>query len=331
MSTKSVNESKLTRREMLGTAAAIALSGVRVQAAEKRESLRGLFPIMATPYTNSKQVDYEDLAREVDFLNRCGVPGMAWPQLFGETFKLSPEERKRGMEVIAKAGKGKKAAIVLGVDGPNIKAALGYLEHAETHNPDALIALPPAEAKTLDEVMSYYRTLAKATKRVMFIQNADIGNGVKPPIEDMIKLAQEYPHCGYFKEEIAPAIERMKQLSSRRPPVKRVFAGGGGRNFMYVMRLGFDGVMAGNAYADAFVQVWDLFEAGQRSKAQEIYSKIALLLTCEGYLPGTRQYVMMKRGVFKTMVSRREEFSLPPEGIKEVEFHFEALKPYLKA
>jgi 4-hydroxy-tetrahydrodipicolinate synthase len=111
--------------------------------------MRGVFPIMATPYTADKAVDYEDLAREVEFLDRCGVPGMAWPQLFGETFKLTPQERKRGMEVITKAAKGRKPAIVLGVDGPTISGAMDYLQFAESLNPDALIALPPLGSEVL--------------------------------------------------------------------------------------------------------------------------------------------------------------------------------------
>ena len=72
--------------------------------------MRGVFIIMATPYTASDAVDYEDLAREVDFLDRCGVQGMVWPQLASEYSKLTREERLRGMEVIAKAAKGKKPA-----------------------------------------------------------------------------------------------------------------------------------------------------------------------------------------------------------------------------
>ncbi len=36
--------------------------------------------------------------------------------------------------------------------------------------------------------------------------------------------------------------------------------------------------------------------------------------------PGTRQYVMKKRGVFKTTVSRRKEFKPTPEAIAEIDF-----------
>jgi dihydrodipicolinate synthase/N-acetylneuraminate lyase len=96
------------------------------------------------------------------------------------------------------------------------------------------------------------------------------------------------------------------------------------------MRLGLDGCMAGNAYADLFVQVWDLYSSGQKTRSQELYSKLLLLLNCESYIPGTRQYIMKKRGVFKTMVSRLAEFSHSREATQEIDFHFEALKPYLR-
>ncbi len=320
-----------TRREILATFGAATLAGVgKASAADRQKEMRGVFPIMATPYTDSNVVDYEDLAREVEFLDRCGVPGMAWPQLFGETFKLTPQERKRGMEEIVKAAKGRKPAIVLGVDGPDLPAAMDYLRHAESLNPDALIALPPWEAKSSAELIPYYRALAGATGKPFFIQNAEVVKGVKLEIPVLVELAREFPHCGYFKEEVQPTIPRMQELSRRRPPVQRVFAGEGGRKLFYLMRLGLDGCMAGNAYADAFVQVWDLFHAGQARQAQEIYARILLMLDCESYLRGTRQYILKKRGVFKTMLSRREEFSLSGEAIREIDFHFEALKPHLK-
>ena len=69
--------------------------------------LRGIFPIMATPYTSSNQVDYEDLEKEVEFMTRCGANGMVWPQLASEYQYLSRAERRRGMQVLAKAIKGK--------------------------------------------------------------------------------------------------------------------------------------------------------------------------------------------------------------------------------
>src|SRR6266568_3907563 len=104
-----------TRRQLIAGLGLAAL-GSRLPAATRPDKpLRGVFIIMATPYTESSAVDDEDLAREVDFLDRCGVHGMVWPQLASEYSKLTREERMRGMETIGKAAKGKKPALVLGV------------------------------------------------------------------------------------------------------------------------------------------------------------------------------------------------------------------------
>ena len=55
------------------------------------------------------------------------------------------------------------------------------------------------------------------------------------------------------------------------------------------------------------------------------------MLNTEQQIPGTRRYVMKKRGVFKTMVSRRDKSTLGPEAIREIDFQLEGLRPYLKA
>ncbi len=321
----------ISRREMLAGAAGLG-AGLRLPAgAAERKRLRGIFIIMATPFTEGKEVDYEDLAREVEFLERCGVHGMVWPQLASEYYKLSKQERFRGMEVIARAARGKRPALVFGVQGPNVGAALEYLEHAEKLGPDALIAIPPTEAKTLEEFREYYVRLARATTRPLFIQTTGGAKGIEPTVEMLVELSREFPNLGYVKEEYAPVIGRMKQLAAHRPQVKAIFSGGGGRGMMYEMRLGMDGTMPGAPYADLYPQIWDAFQAGEHAKAREIFSKLLLMLNCDQQVPGTRQYIMKKRGVFKTWVSRVRDFEMTAEAMAEIEFHWEACKPYLRA
>src|SRR5437764_12137335 len=105
-----------TRRQFLNTIGAATLAA-RVSAAAAKP-MRGIFIILATPYTEAKAVDYEDLAREVDFMDRSGVHGMVWPQLASEYSNLTKDERMQGMRAIARAAKGKRPALVLGVQGP---------------------------------------------------------------------------------------------------------------------------------------------------------------------------------------------------------------------
>src|SRR3954453_5876681 len=144
----------LTRRAWLSSVAAVSLAN-----ASPGKSMRGIFVIMATPFTESGAVDYEDLEREVNFLVKCGVHGIVWPQLASEYSFLSQDERVRGMEVLAKASRGKAPALVLGVQGPTVETALKYVKKAEELEPDALIAIPPTEARSVEDFRRYYAAL----------------------------------------------------------------------------------------------------------------------------------------------------------------------------
>jgi dihydrodipicolinate synthase/N-acetylneuraminate lyase len=319
-----------TRRQLLSGLGAAALSPCFAAESPLDKPMRGIFIIMATPYTASKAIDYEDLAREVDFLDRCGVQGMVWPQLASEYTQLTKEERLRGMDVLAKAAKGKKPALVLGVQGANKAAALAYAEKAQSLAPDALIAIPPTEAKSLDDFRDYYRTLARATNRPLFIQTTGGAKGVLPEVDFLLELANEFPNCGYIKEEHEPVIERMKALSQHRPAVKAVFSGAAGKGMLYEMRLGFDGTMPGAPYSDIYAQIWSFYQGGKHDQARELFGRLMLIINTDQQIPGTRPYIMKKRGVFKTTVSRQRPVELSREAIAEIDFNFDALKPYLK-
>ena len=318
----------LSRRNLLALGCT-AVSGSFLRAAQK--PMRGVFIIMATPYTATKGVDFEDLAGEVAFLDKCGVHGMVWPQLASEYSQLTTEERMRGMDILAREAKSKRPALVLGVQGPDTKAALAYVRHAERLGPDALIAMPPGDAKTVDDIRDYYRALARAASRPLFIQTTGGPKGLTPPVSLLIELAREFPNCGYVKEEAQPVIARMQELAGARPEIKSIFSGAGGRGMMYESRLGFDGTMPGAPYADIHAQVWDLYQAGRREQARDLFSRLLLMLECEQQIPGTRQYLMQKRGVFKTTVSRQRGFDLDARAVAEIDFQFDALRPYLHA
>jgi 4-hydroxy-tetrahydrodipicolinate synthase len=322
-----------TRRGWLAAAGSAALFPRLAARATPDKPLRGAFIILSTPYKLSKAVDYEDLAGEVDFLDRCGVQGMVWPQLASECTLLTKEERLRGMDVLAKAAKGKSPALVLGVQGDDTEAMLEFAWHAEKLGPDAMIAIPPQKAKSLDDYREYYRALCKMTKRPVFIQTSGGAPGVEPTVEFIVDVAREFPNFGYIKEEHDPVIQRMKALDGRRPdPIKRVFGARYGAGWPYEMRLGFDGTITGGAmYADVYARLWNLHVQNKSEEKREVFSKLLLMLNLDQEIPGVRLYILKKRGVFKTTVSRRGEYTFTPEAIAEIEYNWEALKPFLVA
>jgi dihydrodipicolinate synthase/N-acetylneuraminate lyase len=334
-----------TRRDFLATMTAAAvmadLKGATAEAAGK--PLRGAFMILHTPFTAHGLVDWEDLGREVAFVDRAGCQGVVWPQGSSGVATLTRDERLRGMEVLAKAVQGKKVALVLGVQGRDIEEMLGYVERAEALAPDAVIAMPPTSASTLDEYRRYFRALAAAARRPVILQTSGGARNLVPPVEMIVELAREFPNCGYVKEESAPVVDRMREEVRQRPPMRGVFGASLGVGWLYEMRLGLDGVITGNAmYADVMARMWELHTRGQRDELRDAYSKFLLIRNLDEQVPGTSLHVMKKRGIFRTTVTRAgvpspgqaptiNQLALPPDAIQEIDYRFAALGPYLVA
>lgn len=325
-----------TRRDCLTLLASAALTKTGTLLAKGKKPLRGAFMILATPYTSTKAIDYEDLATEVEFLDRCEVQGMVWPQNASDLNYLTKDERMRGMEVIAKAAKGRKPALMLGVQAEDTPSMLEYARLAEKLEPDAVIAIPPTKAKSLDDYREYYTELCKLAKRPVFIQTAGGAPEVEPTVEFIVEMGRKFSNFGYIKEEyknVKTAIGRMKQLAKHRPGAIKIILGASrARGWTYEMRLGMDGTLTGGPmYADVYGHMWNLHLEGKREEVREVYSKLLLMTNLESLIPGLRSYMMKRRGVFKTTVSRRGDYTFSPEAVAEIEHNFAALKPYLKA
>jgi 4-hydroxy-tetrahydrodipicolinate synthase len=334
-----------TRREVLTALAggAIALRAASLEGANEAKRLRGAFMILNTPFTADGAVDWEDLAREALFVDRAGAQGIVWPQGSSLVTTLSRDERMRGMEVLAKAVQGRRTALVLGVQGKDTADMLEYAARAEALAPDAMIAMPPTSAASLDDYRAYFRALGGATTRPVIVQTSGGARSLVPPTEMIVELAREFPHLGYVKEESEPLVQRMQAELAHRDVMKGIFCANLGVPWLYSMRLGLDGVITGNGmYADLFAKIWEFHEQKRSEPLRDAYSKFLLMRNLNEQIPGADLYIMKKRGIFKT-TAVRERPGAPgakpkvtvrtysPIEIAEIEYRFAALKPYLNA
>jgi len=320
----------LTRRQALIALSSLPFLPARYLFAATENRMRGALMILSTPYTEAGEVDYEDLAKEVQFCARCGVQGLVWPQNSSEQRYLSQEERIRGFEVLAEANRGTGMVLVLGVQAEDTAGMLEYAAIAEGLEPDGMIAIPPTTAQSLSDIRDYYAALCEITERPIFVQTSG-GPDIELTIDFLVALAREFPQCGYIKEEYGRVHERMLALQEYQPdPIRSIFGATLGRGWLYEMRIGTDGVMTGGAmYADVYARMWQLYEQGDEAGLRDCYARLLLIQNLDNLIPGVRLYVMQKRGIFKTTRSRRGDYSFSPQQIAEIEYRFEALKPYL--
>jgi dihydrodipicolinate synthase/N-acetylneuraminate lyase len=258
--------------------------------------LRGLFPIAATPYTPDNKLDLDCLSAEVSFCNRGGVPGLIWPQIASGWSSLSSSERFAGAESMLAAGKGGKTAIVIGVQttGNDLPGAIAFAKHAEKNGADGICSLPP-EGNS-GAILEYYKAIGSATNLPLFVQT--IGD---MPVDAVVEMYKAIPTMKVVKDEAGDPLARVTELRAKTADKLAVFAGKGVRNMMDEMRLGFTGFCPVMGLADVFQQAWELYEAGKRREAFDMFGRIQAFST----ITNADRYVMVARGIFKETTKSR--------------------------
>jgi 4-hydroxy-tetrahydrodipicolinate synthase len=316
----------MTHRRDFLKAAAYGLAATRVAAGSKE--LRGIFPIMQTPFSGSDKLDTEVLAKEVKFLDKCGAHGVVWPQLASEWSTLDPDERMAGAEAIMAAAKGARCAVVLGVQGPDLDAARRYSRQAEKLGPDAIIALPPRESGNLDRVAEYYRGIARECALPLFVQT--IGN---MSVEFVVRMRKDIPTLRLVKDEAGHTLSRISEYR-RVAPDMAVFTGAHGKTMIDELARGSSGSMPAASFADLYVQLWNYWQAGKREMAMEDLSRISLLVNQLGsYGLPSMKYILYLRGVFPNWRCRGqgEDAHFDAEAQRSIQETYEFARKLLKS
>jgi dihydrodipicolinate synthase/N-acetylneuraminate lyase len=318
-----------------GGALASALAFNRLSAAAKPGSkpMRGLFPIGSSPFTDSNQLDLECLAAEIKFLNRGGVHGVIWPQIASEWTTLSKQERLDGAEAMVAAGKGGKTAIAIGVQGPDMAAVLEYTRHADKIGADAICSLPPANVTDDNALFDYYQQIGTATGLPLFVQSQPF-----PMSMDLIvRMYQEIPSFRQIKDEAGDTLARITEIRTRTGDGVKVFTGNGVRNMINELMLGAQGYCPTVDLADIYAQAFDLWYAGKRSEAFDMFGRVLCFGSVSQTVGAPQKFVLVARGVFKNTRSRggggRRGAGRPfdAEGEKTIRAALELLKPYMRA
>jgi dihydrodipicolinate synthase/N-acetylneuraminate lyase len=278
------------------------------------EPFRGIFPILQTPFREDDTIDVVALRREVEFVIAAGGHGMCWPQAGGEFTLLTDEERFQVAELLVREVRG-RVPVIVGVQSTNYwRTALAFARHAEYIGADGIISLPPYQADpSVEDVVDYFRALAAAVSLPIFVQNTGGRYGEAMPVETLIALARECPTVSYIKDEAEPRFERMAQLCREGEGILRgVFSGGGARDLLNEMEIGSHGSCPGADLVDVFARVYDLYQAGEREAAGELFDGLAPMLNLKlsGHWMMIMKERLRRRGVLKTTRSRTAPYEL---------------------
>lgn len=234
------------------------------------ETMRGVFPILVTPFEENGQIDEESLRRLIDFNLDAGVHGLG-VALGSEIFKFNEAERDRVTRIVVEQVRG-RVPVVINSGAPGTDLAVFYSQSAEQNGADALMILPPSFMPASGpEVVEYYKAISDAVKIPIFLQDTPTAT-IAPGLAR--QLADECEWVRYIKVESMPITSKVADMVERAGNQLIVFGGAGGGYFIEEMRRGSVGTMPFCSQPESFVAVWDLCQAGDEQAARIEFDRL---------------------------------------------------------
>lgn len=241
--------------------------------------IKGICPIIAAPFTESGEVDYNSLENLVKTLIQGGCRAVTLFGIAGEYYKLSDDERTKMAEVTVKATKEAGGKTIISVTDHSTEVAVARAKQFEALGADCLMLLPPfflkPGAKYLYEHM---KAIANAVKIPIMAQYAPEQTGVAIPPETFCKLEKECPNMIYYKIECKPAGPYVTNLMKLTDGKMKIFVGNAGFQLIECMDRGAVGAMPGCSMYDVYLDIYNNYASGNREKAIELHNKLLPML-----------------------------------------------------
>jgi 4-hydroxy-tetrahydrodipicolinate synthase len=256
--------------------------------------LRGIFPIVYTPFDADGRIDEEDLERLVEYLIAAGVHGLAAVGGASEAHKMPVAERTwLAARTIHYARD--RVPVIVGTSATNTAESVELSQHAESIGARAVFVTPPLfGGVTLGTLIHHFGALAGAVSFPVIVQDALVS--VSPP--QIAELAKRFPNISYVKEE-APreSGHRISEIRRLSPSVKIL---SGGSYLLDDLARGAQGAIPGSVGVADLCLAYERFLAGDHAGARDAFSHFTPLSFWRQQVPllGAKE-VLRRIGVFK--------------------------------
>ena len=115
---------------------------------------KGCGTALVTPFTEDKNIDFNELRKLIDFQILEGVDSLIICGTTGESATLSLEEKKEVIKFAVQIAR-KRVPIIAGTGGNNTKTCIELSKYAENVGADALLLVTPYYNKTTQARFNY--------------------------------------------------------------------------------------------------------------------------------------------------------------------------------
>ena len=237
----------------------------------KNTVFRGIATAMVTPMTTTG-VDYDALARFIDFQLESGINALVAVGTTGESATLTPDERKAVIRFTVKRVNG-RVPVIAGTGTNNTEHVLDFTRSACDDGADAVLVVTPYYNKaTQGGLISHYTQVADASDKPVILYNVPSRTGCNMLPKTVATLAEH------------PNIAAIKEASGNMAQVVEIFARCGdkidvysGEDGLIVPMLSMGGLgcisVLSNVVPREAVAMTDKFFAGDIAGAAELQKR----------------------------------------------------------
>ena len=295
--------------------------------------IKGICPIIATPFTEKGEVDYVSLERLVKHLINGGCHAVTLFGIAGEYYKLTDEERKQMTKVTVKAAKEAGGKTIISVTDHSTEVAVNTAKFFEESGADCLMLLPPFFLKPGGKYLyEHMKAVASAVSIPIMAQYAPEQTGVTIPPETFVKLQKECPNVIYYKIECKPAGPYVTNLMNLTDGRMRIFVGNAGFQIIECMDRGAIGAMPGCSMYDVYLKIYNAYVSGDRAEAIRIHNALLPMLNhirqnVEQIISFEKR-ILKRRGIIDTDYCRKPSYNTDKYFDKLFDELYEGLKEF---
>jgi 4-hydroxy-tetrahydrodipicolinate synthase len=272
---------------------------------------RGVYAIATTPFFDDGSIDFGSIDRLTDFYVESGCTGITILGIMGEAPKLEPDESRAIVRrVVSRAA----VPVIVGVSAPGFAAMRSLARESMEIGAAGVMIAPPPALRTDDQIVNYFAGAVEAVGEDVpwVLQDYPLTLTVVMTPGVIARIMSDHPSCQMLKHEDWPGLEKVSKLRAmQKAGTLRDFSilcGNGGLFLDFEPERGADGAMTGYGFPDMLRELVDLFAAGRRDEAHDLFDAHLPLIRYEQQLGiglAIRKHVLKRRGVLSSDAQRK--------------------------
>lgn len=244
-----------------------------------RNIFKGLGIALITPFCEDGSVDYDSLAKLLDYQLKNGADFLCILATTGETPCLTADEKAKIKELVVDKVQG-RIPILMGCGGNNTAAVVDELKNGDFKGVDGVLSVCPFYNKPSQEgLYQHFKAIAAATKLPVVLYNVPGRTGVNLKAETTVRLACDCKNIVAIKEA-SGNLEQVDEIIKNKPNSFDVISGDDSLTFPMIS-CGAVGVISviGNALPKEFSKMIRLEFKGEYESARKIHHKFTNLFS----------------------------------------------------